>query len=43
LKSTIGDSSGYRRSHGILRLATLGLFGLRDIDRMNGLKNFCAA
>jgi uncharacterized membrane protein YfcA len=28
---------------GILMLATLGLLGLRDIDRMNGLKNFAAA
>jgi uncharacterized membrane protein YfcA len=28
---------------GILMLATLGLCGLRDIDRMNGLKNFAAA
>jgi uncharacterized membrane protein YfcA len=28
---------------GILMLATLGLFGMRDLERMNGLKNFCAA
>jgi uncharacterized membrane protein YfcA len=28
---------------GILMLATLGLSGMRDIDRMNGLKNFAAA
>ena len=28
---------------GILMLATLGLCGLRDIDRMNGLKSFTAA
>ena len=28
---------------GILMLATLGLTGLRDLDRMNGLKNYAAA
>jgi uncharacterized membrane protein YfcA len=28
---------------GILMLATLGLCGLADLSRMNGLKNFCAA
>jgi uncharacterized membrane protein YfcA len=28
---------------GILMLATLGLSGMRDIDRMNGLKNYAAA
>lgn len=28
---------------GILMLATLGLAGMRDLDRMNGLKNFAAA
>jgi uncharacterized membrane protein YfcA len=28
---------------GILMLATLGLCGMRDLDRMNGLKNFAAA
>jgi uncharacterized membrane protein YfcA len=28
---------------GILMLATLGLTGLRNLDRMNGLKNYAAA